>query len=436
MRVPIMVFTGLMAGIGLTSLAASTDVLAQARSLSDAECRAARERLAEHARLSDGVRRDLDRKAPGAWGTQAPAPAAAPAASPGRADTIRARLAKIPEERQRLEDARMGAYMRLDFAQASQQAQQIQALESEKANLEQELAGLPATSAGPSQAPAAPAASSPPAPSSAADRISCRDISAMLEAAVRIRQRELGAKEGQAGVIPLVALRGQFPEQIAQELAAQFAAWPEASTQVGLLDQDGTGRADAFVDVPAANIFRLYRQRADGTLTLDVFALPGRPGNPAYGEMPRRIEETTIRQIQGTLPDLLAVRPAGPVRILGETGEFAKVQAFALAGNYAEAARIEGGGTRALEFQNLRGETVRVIEMIAPTSNGLLLRRVVTTPRTHGEEQWEETMTILRPVSSWRTEVEIRRATERRSAAGVSLAPRSASAPVAFAVDR
>ncbi len=65
-RIPIMVFTGLMAGIGLTSLAAPTDVLAQARSLSDVECRAARERLAEHARLSDGVRRDLDRKAPGA----------------------------------------------------------------------------------------------------------------------------------------------------------------------------------------------------------------------------------------------------------------------------------------------------------------------------------------------------------------------------------
>jgi nucleoid-associated protein YgaU len=190
------------------------------------------------------------------------------------------------------------------------------------------------------------------------------------------------------------------------------------------------------VDVPAANIFRLYRQRADGTLTVDAFSLPGRPGEPAYGEMARRVEEATIRQTGRSVADLLAVRPAGPVRVLGETAEFARAQAFVLAGNYGEAARVEGGGARTTDFQNLRGESVRVVEMIAPTQNGLLLRRVVATPRPSGEEQWEETTTILRPVSSWRTEVEVRRATERRSAAGVSLAPRSASAPATFGVDR
>src|SRR3989338_8263000 len=119
MKLRIMFFTGLMAGIGVTSLAAPTDGLAQTRPLSDAECGMARERLAEHARLSDGVRRGLDRRAPAAWG----APGAGPAASPGRADTIRARLTQIPQERQRQEDARLGAYMRLDFAQASQIAQ-------------------------------------------------------------------------------------------------------------------------------------------------------------------------------------------------------------------------------------------------------------------------------------------------------------------------
>jgi len=456
MKLRIMFFTGLMAGIGVTSLAAPTDGLAQTRPLSDAECGMARERLAEHARLSDGVRRDLDRRAPaawgaqvpappaasgagaaGAWGTQVPAPpAAAPAASPGRADTIRARLTQIPQERQRQEDARLGAYMRLDFAQASQIAQQVQALDAEKSNLEKELAGLPATSAGPSQAPAFPATSSPPAPSSAADRISCRDISATLEAAVRTRQRELGAKEGQAGVIPLVALKGQFPEQIAQELAAQFAAWPEASTQVGLLDQDGTGRLAGYVDVPAANVFRLYRQRSDGTLSVETFALPGAPADSTYGEMPRRVEEATIRQTGKSLADLLVVRPAGPVRVLNETAEFARAQGFALAGNYPETARVEGGATRTVEFQNLRGETVRVAEMIAPAANGVLFRRVVATPRPNNEEQWEETTTLVRPASPWRTEVEVRRATERRSAAGISLAPRSASAPLAFGVDR
>ncbi len=434
MKLRIMFFTGLMAGIGLTNLAASTEGLAQTRTLTEAECKAVRERLAEHARLSDGVRRDLANRAPWLPAAQPPAAAPAPTAGPGRAEAIRARLEKIPAERQRLEDERLGAYLRLELGRASQIAQQIQALDAEKANLEKELPGLPATPAGAPQAPAVPAATR--GASSDADRIPCQDLSALLAAAVRIRQRELGAKEGQAGVVPLVALKGQFPDQIAQELAAQFAAWPGAAAQVGLLDQDGRGRLDAFVDAPAPNVFRLYRQRTDGTVSVDVFNLPGRPGDLPFGEMPRRVEEATIRQTRGTLADLLAVRPGGPVRILGETGDFGRAQAFVLAGNYGDAARVEGGGARTTDFQNLRGESVRVVEMIAPAPNGLLLRRVVATARQDGEEQWEETTTILRPVSSWRTDVEVRRATERRSAAGVSLAPRSASAPVAFAVDR
>jgi hypothetical protein len=152
--------------------------------------------------------------------------------------------------------------------------------------------------------------------------------------------------------------------------------------------------------------------------------------------VPRRIEEATIRQTGKSLADLLVVRPAGPVRVLGETAEFARAQGFALAGNYPEAARLEGGATRTVEFQNLRGETVRVAEMIAPAANGVLFRRVVTMPGPNNEEQWEETTILVRPASTLRTEVEVRRTTERRSAAGVSLAPRSASAPVAFAVDR
>jgi len=364
-----------------------------------------------------------------------PMAAVAPAPPGGRAEAIRARLAALPNEQQRLENERLGAYMRLEFGRAAQAAQQIQALDAEKANLEKELAGLPATGSGAPSAPAVPAWPAP-AIASDADRVPCQDAPAALDAAVRIRQRELGAKEGQLGVIPLAALKGRNADQIAQELARQFAGWPEAAHQVGLLDQEGKGRVDAFVDVPAANMFRLYRQRADGASTVDVFSLPGRPGDPAYGEMTRRVEEATIRQTGRSMADLLAVRPAGPVRVLGESAEFARTQAFVLAGNYGEAARVEGGGARTTDFQNLHGESVRVVEMIAPTQNGLLLRRVVATPRSNGEEQWEETMTILRPVSSWRTEVEVRRATERRSAAGVSLAPRSVSAPVAFAVDR
>jgi hypothetical protein len=360
---------------------------------------------------------------------------AAPAPPGGRAEAIRARLEKIPEERQHLEDTRLASYLRLELGRAADLGKQIQVLDTEKANLERELATLPATAPG---APPARAGSTWPAPAIAsdADRVPCQDAPAAIDAAVRIRQRELGAKEGQSGVVPLASIKGQNTDQIAQELAGQFTAWPEAANQVGLLDQEGRGRVDAFVDVPAANIFRLYRQRADGTLTVEAFPVPGRPGDPAYGEMARRVEEATIRQTGRSVADLLAARPAGPVRILGETAEFARAQAFVLAGNYGEAARVEGGGARTTDFLNLRGESVRVVEMIAPTQNGLLFRRVVATPRQNGEEQWEETTTILRPVSSWRTEVEVRRATERRSAAGVSLAPRSASAPVTFAVDR
>jgi hypothetical protein len=43
------------------------------------------------------------------------------------------------------------------------------------------------------------------------------------------------------------------------------------SAQVGLLDQDGRGRIDALVDVPAKDVFRVTRLRADGVLGVDVF---------------------------------------------------------------------------------------------------------------------------------------------------------------------
>ena len=428
-----MFFTGLMAAIGAASLSAPTDGLAQTRALTEAECKAVRERLAGHAHLSDGVRRDLASRTRGVHATQPPMAAEAPTPPGGRAEAIRGRLERIPEERQRLEDTRLASLLRLDLGRAAELERQVHALDTEKANLENELAGLPARAPG---APSAPAVLARPVFASGADRIPCQDALAALDAAVRIRQRELGAREGQAGVVPLVSIKAQNGDQIAQDLASQFAVWPEAAQQVGLLDQDGRGGVDAFVDVPATNTFRLFRQRTDGTLTVDVFSLPGRPGDPAYGEMARRLDEATILRTGRTLDDMLAIRPAGPVRVVGETAEFARAQAFVLAGNYGEAARVEGGGTRAIEFQNLRGEIVRVVEMIAPAPNGLLLRRVVATARPNGEERWEETTTILRLVSYRRTEVEIRRTTESRSAAGISLAPRSASAPVAFAVDR
>lgn len=426
-------FTALMAGIGVATLFTSTNGPAQTRALTAAECRVVRERLAGHARVSDGVVRDLAGRTRRVPAPQQPMTAGAPTRASGRAEAIRGRLERIPEERQRLEDTRLASYLRLEFGRATELARQIQALDTEKTNLGNELADLPAQASG---APTAPAVLATRGGASDAGRVPCQDAPAALDAAVRIRQRELGAKEGQAGVVPLVSITGQNGDQIARELANQFAPWPEAAHQVGLLDQEGTGHADAFVNVPATNVFRLVRQRTDGTLTVDVFPLPGRLGDATYSDMARRVDEAMILRTGRSLDALLAMHPAGRIRVVGETVEFVRLQALVLAGNYGEAARVEGGGTRAIEFQNLRGEAVRVIEMIAPAPNGLLLRRVVATGRPNGEERWEETTTILRPVSDWRTEVEVRVTTENRSAAGVSLTPRSASAPVAFVVDR
>src|SRR5207253_1019477 len=87
-------------------------------------------------------------------------------------------------------------------------------------------------------APAAGAPSPPAAPPTGAidaDRVPCRDVATTLDAALRAPRRELGAREAQAGAIPLAPLRGQTATAVARELAAQFAAWPEAASQVGLL---------------------------------------------------------------------------------------------------------------------------------------------------------------------------------------------------------
>ena len=70
------------------------------------ECQAQRQRLAQHAELSGGVRKLL------AAVPTSPAPASAPAATPSassRADAIRARLAQIPPARELLEAQRLNA---------------------------------------------------------------------------------------------------------------------------------------------------------------------------------------------------------------------------------------------------------------------------------------------------------------------------------------
>jgi hypothetical protein len=415
-------FTGWLAVPGLAP--------AETRVLSDAECATLRQRLADHASLSEGVRRAIASQvaaAPVVPTTPAPAPVAAV----GRADAIRARIEAIGTERKALEEQRLGALMKFDLSRASQLQGKIQQLDTEKAGLERELASAPAAS--PVTAPPTPAPT-PPAPVADASRLRCQDVPASLETAVKIRQRELGAREGQPGVVPLVALKGQTSEQVAEALAAQLAPAPGVSAPLGLLDTDGDARLDGVVDVPAPGVFRLVRRRADGTLSVEAFATAGR--GAAYGELTRRVDEATIRQTGQTLESVLASRPAGSVRLIGETGEFGRAHGRLLAGELGEAARIEGPGVRGLEYQNFRGETVRAIETIAPADGGVMVRRLVVVARPNENEVWDEITTTIRPVSYWRTDVQVVRGQESRTPAGAPVGTRSVTGPFKVGLER
>jgi hypothetical protein len=267
-------------------------------------------------------------------------------------------------------------------------------------------------------------------------RIRCQDMPAAVDNAVKIRRRELGAKEDLAGAIPLIGLKGQTPDEIGKELAGQFSSGPAAATQVGLLDADGDGRLDGFVDVPVPGVFRLIRQRADGTITVNVFLAPGSTATSAYGESARRLDETAARQAGQTLPDLLATRPASPLRNVTQTAEFEQVYALFEAGNFPEAARLSAATARSTEYQNLRGQAVRIIEIMSPVSGGVSLRRLVVLGQPNDQELWEETTTIVRPVSYMRTDVEVARSRATRSTSGALVGTPTVSAPSKFALER
>lgn len=408
-------------------LAPDGPVLAQPRSISDAECQSLRQRLSDHARLSDGVRRSVGVQAVASGTSVATAPTPGP--PPARAEAIRARLEQIPKERQVLEDQRLAAMVRFELNRASVIQGQIHTLDGEKATLERELAALPvATSTAAASAP------QPSTPEMA--RIRCQDMPMAVENALKIRRRELGAREEQTGAIPLTSLKGQTPDQIAQELGEEFAATPGAVTQVGLLDANGDGKLDGFVDVLAPGIYRLVRQRADGTLSVDVFAMSGSGTAPAYGELTRRLDETTARQVGDKLVDLLATRPAGPVRTVIQTGEFAEAYKQFEAGNFADAGRIGAAAARTVEFENFRGERVRMIEIISPISGGAAVRRAVVLAQPNDRELWEETNISVRPASYLRTDVEVVRNRETRTTAGGQVGTRSTSAPIRFSLER
>src|SRR5512143_3689801 len=100
-------------------LAQGGPALAQAPSISDADCQNLRLRLGEHARLSDGVRKAVAAQAATAPAVSTPATPAPPPAATGRSEAIRARLEQIPKDRQTLEDQRLGAMVKFELARAS-----------------------------------------------------------------------------------------------------------------------------------------------------------------------------------------------------------------------------------------------------------------------------------------------------------------------------
>jgi hypothetical protein len=418
-------------------LGQAVPVLAQGTSVSDAECQSLRQKLGEHARLSEGVRRAIGAQAAAApTAPAATAPPTSVSAPSTRAATIRARLEQIPKERQTLDDQRLAAVVRFELSRAAQIQGQITALDTEKATLERELATLPAT---PTPAPA-PSAPSPvvgqPAGADPTMRIACKDTPAALESALKTRRRELGAREDQAGAVPLVGLKGQTPEQIGQELAGQLSAGAPGGAQVGLLDADGDGRLDGFADMPAPGVVRLVRQRTDGTLSVEAFPVSGSAAATGYGELTRRLDETIARQAGQPLADLLATRAAGPLRAMTQTADFPQAYAQFQAGNFADVARLGAPAARSAVFSNELVQRVRVVEIISALAGGASFRRTVVLTQPNDQESWEETTTIVRPVSYWRTDVEVARSRDTRTATGSVVGSPVVSPPSKFSLER
>jgi hypothetical protein len=167
-----------------------------------------------------------------------------------------------------------------------------------------------------------------------------------------------------------------------------------------------------------------------------MFPAAAGPAAAGYGEMTRRLDETALRQAGQGLPELLATRPAGPARAVTQTADFGQAHALYQAGNFADAARLAGAAARSMEFLNLRGQSVRMIEVISPTAGGVSLRRAVVVGQPNEQELWEETTTVVRPTSYWRTDVEVARSRETRTTAGALVGARSVSAPGKFTLER
>jgi hypothetical protein len=77
-----------------------------------------------------------------------------------------------------------------------------------------------------------------------------------------------------------------------------------------------------------------------------------------------------------------------------------------------------------------------MIEIIGPVSGGVSLRRAVVVAQPNDQELWEETTTIVRPVSYWRTDVEVARSRETRTSAGALVGAPTVAAPSKFSLER
>jgi len=64
------------------------------------------------------------------------------------------------------------------------------------------------------------------------------------------------------------------------------------------------------------------------------------------------------------------------------------------------------------------------------------LRRAEVLAQPNDQELWEETTTMVRPASYWRTDVEVARSRETRTTSGALVGTPSASAPSKFSLER
>jgi hypothetical protein len=107
-----------------------------------------------------------------------------------------------------------------------------------------------------------------------------------------------------------------------------------------------------------------------------------------------------------------------------------------MAGNFAEAGRLQSAAARTIEFQNLRGDTGRLLEILTPVAGGVVMRRVVIVPRPNSEELWEETVITIRAASYWRSDVEVSTSRQTRTATGAIVGAPSGPAPSRFSLER